>query len=264
LTLDWTWEQYFSVAKWVKKNNSNLFGQALGHSTGDPVGFTYPYMWSFGSQELAADKKTVAFNTPDFVKAMEMFVDAYKNGYDETGLSWDDSANNRAYNSGQISSTYNGSSIYFVCKRDFPDIAKDTNHMLMPKGPSGRFYRLGTRTMAILKKSKNVDAAKEFIRWFFQDANYGKYFHVQEGYQLQNTKKWANDPMWEKDVKMKPFKDEPKYGRDQGYAGPNDEKAGEVYAKYIIVDTFNKAVSSGDAKGSIAWGEDQLKRIYGG
>jgi multiple sugar transport system substrate-binding protein len=70
--------------------------------------------------------------------------------------------------------------------------------------------------------------------------------------------------MWDKDVKMKPFKDQPNYGRDQGWAGPNNEKAAEVYAKYIIVDTFNKAVTSGDAAGSIKWGEDQLKRIYGG
>ncbi len=77
-------------------------------------------------------------------------------------------------------------------------------------------------------------------------------------------KKWVDDPMWDKDPKMKPFKDQANYGRDQGYMGPNDEKASEVYAKYIIIDTFSRAVSTNDPEGAIKWGEDQLKRIYGG
>ncbi|MHB1133304.1 MAG: extracellular solute-binding protein [Chloroflexota bacterium] len=265
-TMDMTWEDYHKIGVWLKQNKQKPFGQALGHSTGDPPGLTYPYMWSYGSQEVKEDAKTVAFNTPQFVTAMKAFITAYKQGYDDTGLSWDDSANNRAFQSQALSATYNGSSIYFSSKNDpaFKAVADDTNHMLMPKGPSGRFYRLSSRTTAILAKSRNVDAAKEYVKWFFQDNNYGEYFRVQEGYQLQNTKKWANDPMWDKDPKMKPYKDQPKYGRDQGYAGPNNEKAAEVYSKYIIVDTFNKAVASGDAEGSIKWGEDQLKRIYGG
>lgn len=260
-TMDMTWEEYFAVAKWLKENKGKPFGQALGHSTGDPPGFTYPYMWSYGSKERTKDGK-VAFNVPEFVEGMKLFIEGYKGGYDETGLSWDDSANNRAYHADQISSTYNGSSIYFTALKEFPDIAADTQHMLIPKGPHGRFYRLSTRTTAILAKSKNIEAAKEFIRWFHKDENYGRYYHVQEGYQLPTTKKWVDDPMWDKDPKMKPFKDQANYGRDQGWEGPNDEKAGEVYAKYIIIDTFSRAVSSGDAEGAIAWGEDQLKRIY--
>ena len=263
-TMDMTWDEYFAVGKYLKQNKQKPFGQALGHSTGDPVGLTYPYMWSHGAMEVEKDGKTVAFNKPEFVDAMKKFIQAWKDAYVETGTSLDDNSNNRAYLSEEISSTYNGSSIYYVAMRDFKPVGQDTNHMLMPKGPAGRFYRLGTRTMAILKNSKNIDAAKEFLKWWFQDKQYGDWFHIQEGYMLQNTKKWANDPMWDKDPKMKPFRDEPKYGRDQGYAGPNNEKAGLAYSKYIIVDTFAKAVTSGDAKSAIEWGAEELKRIYGG
>ncbi|MHB1004602.1 MAG: ABC transporter substrate-binding protein [Chloroflexota bacterium] len=263
-SMDMTWEDYHKIGVWLKKNKGKPFGQALGHSTGDPPGLTYPYMWSYGAMEVDRDGKTVAFNKPTFVDAMKAFVDAYKNGYDETGLSWDDSVNNRAFQSEQISSTYNGSSIYFSAKTQFPAVAKDMNHMLMPKGPAGRFYRLSSRTTAILAKSKNIPAAKEYVKWFFTPANYDRYFHVQEGYQLANTKRLVTDPMWDTDPKIWAFKDQPNYGRDQGYAGPNNEKAAEVYAKYIIIDVFNKAVSSGDAAGAIAAGADQLKKIYGG
>jgi hypothetical protein len=34
-------------------------------------------------------------------------------------------------------------------------------------------------------------------------------------------------------------------------------------SKYVICDTFAKAVQSGDAKASVEWGADQLKRAYG-
>jgi multiple sugar transport system substrate-binding protein len=66
---------------------------------------------------------------------------------------------------------------------------------------------------------------------------YGDWLHTLEGYQLHVTKKYAKDPMWEKDPKMSVFRDQPKYGRDIGYAGPADRKASLAFSKYIVVDT---------------------------
>ena len=261
--LDMTWDQYFEVAKKLKAKGKP-FGQALGHSTGDPPSFAYPYVWAHGAMEVDKDGKTVLFNKPEFVDGMKKFIQAWKDGYDETGTSWDDSNNNRAFLSDQISCTTNGSSIYFAAKKDKPDIAKDMHHMLIPKGPAGRFYWLGSRTFAILKNSKNIAGAKEYLKWWFQDKQYEEWWRLQEGYHLQPTVKLSNDPMWDKDPKMSPFRDQPKYGRDLGYAGPPNEKASLAYSKYIMVDTFAKAVQSGDAKASIEWGAEQLKRIYGG
>jgi multiple sugar transport system substrate-binding protein len=61
---------------------------------------------------------------------------------------------------------------------------------------------------------------------------------------------------------MSPFREQPKYGLNQGYAGPPNQKAAMAWSKYIVVDTFAKAVQSGDAKAAIEWGADQLKRTY--
>lgn len=261
--VDLTWEEYHAIAKKLKQSKGKPFGQALGHSTGDPPGFCYPYMWSYGAMEVEKDGKTIAFNKPQFVDAMQKFIQAWKDGYDETGTSWDDSNNNRAYLSEQISATFNGSSIYFAAKRDKPALAADTHHILIPKGPAGRFYWLETRTFAILKNSKNIPAAKEFLHWWFQDKQFGDWWRLQEGYMLQPVVKYYNDPVWLKDPKMLPFREQPKYGLNLGYAGPPNEKAALAWSKYIVVDTFAKAVQSGDAKKSIEWGADQLKRIYG-
>jgi multiple sugar transport system substrate-binding protein len=261
--LDMTWDEFFAVGKKLKARGKP-FGQALGHSTGDPPSFCYPYMWCNGAMEVAKDGKTVLFNKPEFVDAMRRFIEAWKDSYDETGTSWDDSNNNRAFLAEQISSTINGSSIYEVAKKNQPEIARDMNHMLFPRGPAGRFYQLGSRTFAILKNSKNIPAAKEFLNWWFQDKQYDEWWRLQGGYHLQHVTRLAKDPMWDKDPKMSSFRDEPKYGRTQGYAGEPNEKASLAWSKYIIVDTFAKTVQSGDPKASIEWGAEQLKRVYGG
>jgi len=259
--LDMTWDEYFAVGKKLKAKGKP-FGQALGHSTGDPQSFCYPYMWCNGSMEVAKDGKTVMFNKPEFVDGMKRYIQAWKDAYDETGTSWDDSNNNRAFLSEQISSTINGASIYWVAQKKHPDIAKDMNHMLFPRGPSGRFYALGSRTFAILKSSKNIPAAKEFLKWWFQDKQYDEWWRLQKGYHLQHVKRLGEDPMWTQDPKMTIYREQPKYARLQGYAGDPTEKASLAWSKYIIVDTYAKAVQSGDAAASIKWGAEQLQRIY--
>ncbi len=261
--LDFTWDEYHAIVKKCRANGHPA-GQALGHSMGDPPCFCYPYLWSYGAMEVDRDGKTVLFNKPEFVDGMKSFIQAWNDGYDKTGTSWDDSNNNRAFLAGQLSATINASSIYFAAKKDRPEIAQDMNHMLFPKGPAGRFYWLGSRTFGILKSSRNIPAAREFLKWWFQDEQYGEWLRLQDGYQLATTKKYADDPMWDKDPKMSVFRDVPKFGRDIGYAGPANEKASLAFSKYIVVDTFARAVQSGDALSAIRWGAEQLQRIYGG
>lgn len=259
--LDLTWDQLFDIGKKLKAKGHPL-GQAFGHSQGDPPSWAYPYMWSHGAMEVEKDGKTVAFNKPAFVDAMKKLVSAWKDAFDETGLSWDDSSNNKAFLAGQISMTLNGSSIYAAALKDYPDIAKDMNHTMTPRGPSGRFALLGTRTFAILKNSKNVAGAKEFLAWWFQDKQYGDWLHIQGGYILPATKQWAKDPMWGRDPVMYAFSKEASIGRDQGWAGPPNAKSGLAFSKYVIVDTFARAIQSGDAAGAIKWGAGQLEAIY--
>jgi multiple sugar transport system substrate-binding protein len=259
--LDLTWDQFFAIGRKLKAAGHPI-GQAFGHSQGDPPSWAYPYMWSNGAMEVEKDGKTVAFNKPMFVDAMKKLVSAWKESFDETGLSWDDSSNNKAFLAGQIAATLNGSSIYAAALKDYPDIAKDMNHTLIPRGPAGRFALLGTRTLAILKNSKNVAGAKEFLAWWFEDRQYGDWLHIQAGYNLPATKKWAKDPMWGKDPVMYAFSKEASIGRDQGWAGPPNAKSGLVFSKYIIVDTYARAIQSGDAAGAIKWGADQLEAIY--
>ncbi len=92
-------------------------GQTLGHTFGDAPTFTYPYLWSWGGKEVEKDGKTVAINSKETIESVKFLVAMYKEGYDEGGLAWDDTSNNRAYLSGTIAATLNGASIYIEAKQ---------------------------------------------------------------------------------------------------------------------------------------------------
>ena len=130
-----TWDELRKVGIELKKKNQPM-GQAFGHSLGDPNNWAYSVTWGFGGAEIDQSGKVV-INSKETIEAVKFTVAFWKDCLDEGGLAWDDSSNNRAYLAGTISATINGASIYFVAKRQFPDIAKVTNHGHMPKGPGG-------------------------------------------------------------------------------------------------------------------------------
>lgn len=267
-----TYEDLFAVGKKLKEMGKP-FGQALGQSQGDPPSFAYPYMWSYGGMEVQEDGTTVAINTPQFVEGLQSFIQAWKDAYDETGLSWDDSANNRAFLSDQISGTLNGSSIYLAAVNakkgentlDYevqvdPD---DIWHAGYPEGPAGKFNVLGSRSMAAMSYSANTDAAIELIKHFFSKDVFIPWLEAQGGYIIPMAPGYADLEIYTGNPALAPYPGVSDYSRNRGYAGPANQKAAESAARYVVVNTFAQAIQSGDAAGAVQQAEAQLKRIYG-
>jgi multiple sugar transport system substrate-binding protein len=262
-----TWEELFAVGKTLKEMGKPL-GQALGHSLGDPPSFTYPYMWAYGAMEVEDDGTTVAFNRPEFVEGMNIFLQAWTDAFDETGLAWDDSANNTAFLADQLSATLNGSSIYIRAsgpeeEGGVPEIAEDMNHADFPAGPAGRFTQLGSQSWGITSYSNNIDAAMDFLQYWYSQDQLTSWYEANEGYYIPATPMYTELEVYTADPKLAPFLNLVNYGRNMGYAGPANEKAALAYSRYIVIDTFAKAVQDNDAQGAIEWGADQLERIYG-
>lgn len=261
-----TWEELFEVGKTLKANGHPL-GQALGQSLGDPPGFCYPYMWSYGSKEVEEDGTTIAFDTDTFREGLELFVQAWKDAYDETGLGWDDSTNNSAYLAGEISATINGSSIYLAASNPEgenanPELAEDTFHAPMPAGPEGQFAALGSRSMGVMNYSENQDVAKAFLEWWFQEEQYLAWIRAYEGYIIPPGPAFLEDEAFTADPKLAEYVNIVNIGRNKGYAGPANLKSAQASAQYIVVNTFADAVQSGDVGTAIENGARMLERIY--
>ncbi len=264
-----TWDTLHEAGKKLKAKGHPI-GQTLGHTFGDAPGFWYPFLWSFGGKEVEADGKTVALNSQATIDSVKYAVPFWKDAFDEGGLAWDDSNNNRAFLSGSISATNNGPSIYLEAKKK-PDtyqtekgtpMWQDILHAPLPKGAGGQFNLPGPFTNMLMGYSKNQKAAKEFLSWASSKPVFGQWFTSQQGYTEGATKVWENDPVWTKDPVLTPFRGIPTTGRLMGYAGPPGRASAEAQTKYIIVDMYAKAVQGMAPEDSVKWAHGELVKIY--
>jgi len=256
-----TWDEFRDMAKKLKAAGRPA-GQAFGHSTNDPNNYSYALIWCFGGYEVEKDGKTVVLDKKGTLEALKFNTALWKEGMDESGLSWDDATNNRAFLAGTLSVTGNSPSIYFVARDKFPEIYNDMNHAPMPRGPAGRFYQLPTYTSCVMKYSKNIKLAKEYITWYMAKEQYEKWFDVMDTFSIPPTKAWYDHPVWVRDRKNIIFRDVIKDSRWIGYAGPPSRKASEAMAKYIIVDMFAKAIQGAKPEDALKWATDEMKKIY--
>ncbi len=263
-----TWDQYREAGKKLKAKGRPL-GQSLGHSFGDPPTFTYPLMWSYGASEVDKSGKDVV-NSKEMIESVKFMTAFWKDAFDEGGLAWDDSNNNRAFLSGTVSSTLNGASIYieslrkpdqYKTEKDTP-LKDDIAHAPLPKGPVGQFGMHTFQSHLMPTYSKNQKAAKDFLKWLHTPANYDKWFASQKGFATGPTTDTEKNKVWDEDKIMEPYRVAGKLGQVPGYPAPTGPKAAEALSKYIITDIYAKAVQGTPAEDAVKWGEGELKKIY--
>jgi multiple sugar transport system substrate-binding protein len=256
-----TWEEYFEAGKKLKANGHPL-GESLGHSIGDPVFFTNPIMWSYGGSEIDANGK-VAINSKETIEAVKLVAAYWKDAFDETGLAWDDSSNNRAFLAETISATQNGASIWWSARDQKVPFFDDIGLDFVPAGPKGRFWMGQLWTMGVMKYSTNVDAAKAFIKWRMTDAVWMQLFEEYSSFICGIGTKQNDNPLWDKfPPTTRVFKQAPEGFRTLGSPGQPDHKVGLSVSKYIVVDMFAKAVQGESPEAAVAWAENELKQVY--
>lgn len=263
------WPAYRDVARKLKARGRPI-GQTLAHTLGDAPSFAYPYLWSWGGMEVDPAGKVILDSaaTLESVKFLQAF---WAEGFDERGLGWDDTGNNRAFLSQTISATLNGASIYIESLRrperyrtaDGTPLNRDILHAPMPAGPGGQFGMHLLQSNMLMKYSKNQEAAKDFLRWIHAEKNFEKWFVSQRGFSTPCTEVWEGHAAWTDDPVMAPFKAAARLGQAPGRAGPPNARAAEALSTYVLSDMYAKAVRGMPAEEAVKWAEDRLKKIYG-
>jgi multiple sugar transport system substrate-binding protein len=256
-----TWEDLLSAGKLLKAKG-HPFGFELGHGFGDNHGWLYPLLWSYGGREVDKDGKTVLIDSDETAKAVDFCRRFYKETMTEDVLGWTDVNNNKAFFGEQISCTNNASSILVVGKRDFPEIAKVTDHGLNPHGPKGRFHVFNPLAHALLTHAPDQAAAKAFLRWLYDDKQLSRWLASGDCYYAPFLHGYDNHPMWNAEPRYLPYKESLKTSRLHGWPGPASHAMSESVAKYVLVDMFAKACQGESTKTVIAAAAGQLKTIY--
>ena len=256
-----TWDDLLAAGRLLKKNG-HPFGFELGHGFGDNHGWLYPLLWSYGGREVDKDGKTVLIDSDETAKAVDFCRRFYKETMFEDVLGWTDVNNNKAFLGEQISCTNNASSILVVAKRDFPEIAKVTDHGLNPQGPKGRFHIINAVSHAIVNHAPDRAAAKAFLRWLYDDRQMSRWLTSGDAYYAPFLTAYENHPMWNPEPRYLPYKESLKTTRPHTWPGPQGPAASESVAKYVLVDMFAKACRGDATKDVIATAAAQLKQIY--
>ncbi len=268
-TREWpkTWDELRREgAKW--KAAGHPIGQTVGHTFGDAVDFTYPYLWSYGVAERD-EKGRVVIASKQTLEALKAFKALWDDAMDPAGAGWDDSSNNRAFLSGAIAATNNAPSIYLTASNQVildekgEPLINDILHVPNPAGPVGVFHYHYSQQLGIPKYSKNIEAAKDFIRWLMDKDQYSKYLRRGQAYQAAPLKAYLKDPMWEMFPALKPFRDHLLEGRHVGWKGSADAQAARVVQNYVLIDMLaNVATGKMTPEESMKWCDGQLRAIY--
>ncbi len=117
--------------------------------------------------------------------------------------SWDDTGNNKSYQSRQSAFVINPASIFAYLDQNDKELLKDTQQAPVPKGKAGSFPTVGTWSWSIFSSSKNVDAGKALIETIMQPDKMEAVYEQVGGRWYPVYKDLATAPFW----KQRPYFD---------------------------------------------------------
>jgi len=255
-----TWEDLLRAGRKLKKLGFPV-GFAISQTT-DSVTTLYSILWSFGAKDVAPDGRTIAIRSRETETAIDYVRTLYNDAMTPAVLSWDNAGNNQWLNSGAGSWIHNPISHYVVAKEKKMPVAEQTGFHLSPAGPAGRHTVGVPRSLGIFKFSKNLDTAKEFLRWFFEPAQYQEWVVSGDNYNHPVWRDMESHPVWNLDPKYAPLKALAQYSHLYGWPAPPDERIQMITNSYIIPNMFAKVVTNAASpKDAMLWAETEIRRL---
>jgi multiple sugar transport system substrate-binding protein len=258
-----TWEDLYKVGRELKK---------MGHPIGipiaqnyDSVSTAYPVLWSHGATEVDKDGRTVRINSPQTAEVVEWYKKLYRDCMEPEVLSWSDSSNNESLQQGKAGWIHNPVSAYIIAKQKKLVTADGINHHRSLAGPSGRHETDVPRSIGIWKFSKNVEPAKEWIRYLLGRREvYDEYIMSGDAYNLPVFANLQDHPVLKTDPKYAALKGEGVQYHIYGWPAPPSDKIQLITNSFILPNMLAKAVTGTPTKEAIAWAENEMKKIVAG
>jgi multiple sugar transport system substrate-binding protein len=215
-----TWDAYWDFFKGVQKKLReqgvrNVYGLGLQVTTNgvDPNSLFHYFMAAYGGKDLVTPDGKFHPDDPQvkeaMIKALTYPTTAYKEGFVPSGaLNWNDADDNNAFHSKQIVMDLDGTISTEVAiiknKQDYDDIVT----MGLPLSNDGKVIpsQLTVTNKLIPKGAKNVEVAKDFLKYFIQPPVLNEYFKTGLGRNVPVMPSIVkNDPWWTADPHRKAY-----------------------------------------------------------
>jgi multiple sugar transport system substrate-binding protein len=259
-----TWEDLYAAGKELKK---------MGHPIGIPISQNYdtistagPVLWSLGGMEVDKDGQTVRINSPATEQMIEWYRKIYRDCMEPEVLSWDNASNNNTLNAGKAGWIHNPVSAYIVARNRKMVTADSINHHRSLAGPKGRHETDVPRHIGIWKFSKNVEPAKEWIRYLIgKQEVYDEYIMSGDAFNLPVHASLLDHPVLKTDPKFAALRQtEGVQFHCYGWPAPASDKVQRITNEWILPNMIAKAVTGTSNKEAMAWAEKEMKRILAG
>ena len=159
-----TADEFKAAAAKITALGKNIYGYAEGGLGGWN---TLPWVWSFGGAVTDDNytKATGYINNSNSVAALEYLLDLYKNHtLSPTILGGSGLSTSDAIGKNQVGMIIDGPWMPPIFKSTYPNLQYD--FALLPAGPASQSVSVvGGEDIAIMKASKNIDAAREFMQF---------------------------------------------------------------------------------------------------
>jgi multiple sugar transport system substrate-binding protein len=223
-----TWDAYYSFFRGVQKNlraqgMRNVFGLGfqLTSQGNDPNNVFNYFLLAYGGGDLVTKDGKLHLDDPKVrqavIKALEFPTTAYKDGFvPPSAINWNDADDNNAFHSKQIVMDLDGTISTEVAiigeKQDYDDIVTQR----LPLDNDGKPIPSQVTHFGgmIPKGAKNIEVAKDFLKYLIQPKITNDYLKVGLGRNLPAFPSAVkNDPWWNEDPHRKAYV-------EQGLLGP--------------------------------------------
>ena len=240
-----TWADLFDyAAKAQRPPRTYGLGQALSN-TSDSNRFIDMYQ-SYGLRIADDQGKKATFGEyqKEAVEVTQLIADAYstKKIFPPGVLTWDQTGDNDAFQSGRTIFAFNPLSIPAWVRDNKPDMLPGIGTYLIPEGPKMRVQGVSSVSMSVRADSPLRDKAKELLL-FMYDQQYYKEFWPKSQYGPTTEVHYDNEAFTQSWLKARV--DLAKNGKRIGWPDLQNEAFAEMQTAFVIPRMIQSVISDG-------------------
>jgi multiple sugar transport system substrate-binding protein len=259
-----TWEEFIEVCQKLQKPpRLTGFGPCLGLYS-DTDNNVMNLIWGYGGKLVEADDKTVALHSKGTVQAVQLLADMYHKHkiIPKGAISWDNTGNNKAYQSRQVIFVLNPTSIYAHLAESDKDLYNTTGLFPVPAGPAGRVEELTTTEWVLFKHNPYPEVAKGLAEYWMAPENLRIMIEEGDGRWGPPYRGMYDSDFWKRPV-FQHWRGMLERGRPFPHPGTQNAAAGEVVATNVLARMMHRVlVESWEAEKAVEEAHKKVVEIY--
>jgi multiple sugar transport system substrate-binding protein len=265
LELPETWEDAAAIARAINDPENQFWG--WGMQVGTPsfdseVSFS-SMLWSFGGKTWDEEGKP-AINSPETRQLLDFIKALWDEGViPPDATTWDDSGNNRAYQTQIVGLTLNTGSILNYMKTEDEELLNKSAVIPIPAGPAGRFVSGYYYQWGAFNTSANPELCLQLMEHLFTPDNLRGYYEAGGGNMLPVYTEMLGEEMWQGDPHRQVLAEMVANTRPQGYPGLTTPWILDAWMDHTMSKMLNRVLVDGWSNDdAIAEAEEALWKWY--